>query len=150
MHGGKNWVAIAALVPGRTKNQCRQRWQDVLNPSIAIEAGSRGKWKAVEDSKLRDAVQMHGGKDWNAIATLVPGRTKSQCKNRWHNSWIPTSIERLDGKVAGKQMKTASRRMQYKRTVARIGLQLSRWFRVERKNTVGTDGVITWILASTG
>jgi uncharacterized protein (DUF2237 family) len=88
-HGGKNWVAIAALVPGRTKNQCNTRWQDVLNPSIAVEAGSTGKWRAVEDSKLRDAVQMHGGKNRVAIATLVPGRTKSQYKNRWHHFLDP-------------------------------------------------------------
>jgi hypothetical protein len=38
--------------------------------------------------------------------------------------------------------------MQYKRTVTRIGSQYPRWFRVERENSVVTDGRMPWILAS--
>jgi hypothetical protein len=34
---------------------------------------------------LKYAVEMHGGKDWVAIAALVPYRSKSQCHKRWHN-----------------------------------------------------------------
>jgi hypothetical protein len=83
-HGSKNWGAIAALVPGRTKRQCSCRWHDVLDHSIDRANGRTGKWTAAEDSKLKDAVQEHGGKDWDAISVLVPGRTKLQCRNRWH------------------------------------------------------------------
>jgi hypothetical protein len=36
----------------------------------------KGKWAADEDSKLKDAVQTHGGKNWKTIAALVLGRTK--------------------------------------------------------------------------
>jgi hypothetical protein len=39
--------------------------------------------------------------------------------------------------------------MQYKRTVARIGLQLLRWFLVDQKYSVATDGMMPWILATT-
>jgi hypothetical protein len=60
-HGGKNWAAIAALIPGRTRKQCRNRWHSALDPSISLAAGRGGKWTAVEDSKLKDAVQTHGG-----------------------------------------------------------------------------------------
>jgi hypothetical protein len=42
-----------------------------------------GKWSEEEDIKLKDAVQTHGGKDWVAIAKLVPRRTKKQCWSRW-------------------------------------------------------------------
>jgi hypothetical protein len=39
-----------------------------------------GKWGEDEDLKLKDAVQMHGGKDWAAIAAaLASDRTRSQC-----------------------------------------------------------------------
>jgi hypothetical protein len=86
MYGGKDWAAIAALVPGRTRSQCWSRWKDVLDPNA--ESGHTGKWTAVEDSKLKDAVQMHGGKDWAAIASLVPGRAQIQCRSRWHNFLI--------------------------------------------------------------
>jgi hypothetical protein len=37
-----DWVAISALVPGRTRGQCLSRWQDVLDPTIALTAGPEG------------------------------------------------------------------------------------------------------------
>jgi myb proto-oncogene protein len=82
-HGDKNWVTISALVPGRTKKQCSDRWRDTLNPSIGRANGREGKWTPVEDSKLNDAVQTHDCKNWAAIAALVPGRTRTQCRSRW-------------------------------------------------------------------
>jgi hypothetical protein len=105
-HGGKNWAAISALVPGRTEKQCYSRWQNTLNPSIALTPALTGKWAEDENIKLKDAVQTHGGKDWAAIAALVPGRTKMQCSNRWKDVWIPTLSERQDVRVAGHQKKT--------------------------------------------
>jgi hypothetical protein len=83
-HGGKNWDAIAALVPGRVNSQCFNRWHDVLDPSINPTTGRTGKWSLDEDLKLKDVVQTHGSKKWGAIAALIPGRTKSQCQIRWH------------------------------------------------------------------
>jgi hypothetical protein len=81
-HGGKDWPAIAALVPGRTKAQCRNRWS-TLDPSIDRRNGRNGKWAEDEDINLKNAVQTHGRKDWAAIASLVPGKTKFQCSNRY-------------------------------------------------------------------
>jgi hypothetical protein len=97
-HGDKNWAAIAALVPGRTKQQCRSRWIDVLDPIIGRANGRTGKWAEDEDSKLKDAVQTHGGKDWAAIAAMVPGRTKIQCRNRWYDALDPI-IGRANGRT---------------------------------------------------
>jgi hypothetical protein len=85
-----NWPKISALVPGRTNIQCRGRWNSALDPNIDLANGRKGSWTAVEDSKLKDAVQGHGGKDWAAISVLVPGRTRSQCKSRWYNALIPS------------------------------------------------------------
>jgi hypothetical protein len=100
MLGGKNWGAIAALVPGRTKIQCRKRWNDALDPDIGLVSGRKGSWTADEISKLKDAVQRHGRKDWVAIATLVPGRTKRQCRDRWLDLLDPSSdqVTRRTGK----------------------------------------------------
>jgi hypothetical protein len=83
-YGGKNWGAIAVLVPGRTNIQCRDRWHHVLDANIDQANRRTGKWTEDEDSKLKDSVQTHGGKDWVAISALVPGRTKLQCRKRWH------------------------------------------------------------------
>jgi hypothetical protein len=98
IHGGKDWAAIAALVPGRTNSQCYNRWRDALDPSIALTAGSVGTWTEDEDHKLKYSVNMHGGKDWAAIAAMVPGRTNNQCKNRWHCVLNP-NIDRANGRT---------------------------------------------------
>jgi myb proto-oncogene protein len=76
-HGGEDWVAIALLVPGRTKMQCYSRWHIVLDSidrsAIDQMTGRKGHWTADENKKLRDAVPTHGTKDWVTIAALVPG-----------------------------------------------------------------------------
>jgi Myb-like DNA-binding protein BAS1 len=82
---GNDWVAVAAIVTGRSNHQCSQRWTHVLDPSIGKKAG---KWKPEEDGKLAEAVKKHGN-DWVAVAALVPGRTSDQCLKRWTNSLDP-------------------------------------------------------------
>jgi hypothetical protein len=61
----------------------------------AITTASRsGRWTTDEDNKLKDAVQMHGGKDWAAIAALIPCRTLLQCTKRWHYLMKRFRVER--------------------------------------------------------
>jgi hypothetical protein len=104
--GDNDWGIIAALVPGRTKRQCNNRWHDALNPSITLTAGRKGKWEEDEDSKLKDAVQTHGNKDWAAISALVPGRTKRQCLSRWYHGLNPSVGRTCVVMVNEHQMKT--------------------------------------------
>jgi hypothetical protein len=97
-HGGKDWAAIAAQVQGRNKNACRHRWHDALDPSIDRTPGCSGKWTTGEDTKLKDAVRVHGGKNWEKIATFVPSRTKKQCSKRWYDTFasiIDTAAARV-------------------------------------------------------
>jgi hypothetical protein len=77
-----DWVAVAALVPGRSQKQCCNRWQNV-DPNIDRANKRKGKWTEDEIINLKDAVGTYGGKNWAAIAALVPGRTKNQCCSRW-------------------------------------------------------------------
>jgi myb proto-oncogene protein len=88
-HGGRNWVAITAQIPGRTRSQCHSRWYNCLDPSIDRANARTGKWTSDEDTKLKDAVRSHGGKNWVLIAAIVPGRTKNQCCGRWKNALAP-------------------------------------------------------------
>jgi hypothetical protein len=82
--GARSTRQIGMLLPrGRTTVPCLHRWKDVLDPNIDQTTGRTGKWTAVEDSKLKDAVQTHGDKDWDAIAALFPDRSRNQCRNRW-------------------------------------------------------------------
>jgi hypothetical protein len=93
-----NWDTIAALIPGRTGTQCREKWNHVLDHNIVRATGCKGRWTADEDKKLKETVQTHGGKDWAAVAALVPSRTKSQCQNRWYRVLDP-SITLTNGRT---------------------------------------------------
>jgi hypothetical protein len=62
---------------------------DALDPRIERASGRKGKWTAVEDSMLKDAVRTHGGKNWDAITALVPGRTNKQFNSRWRDTLDP-------------------------------------------------------------
>jgi hypothetical protein len=83
------WKQIAALIPGRTKKQCWNRWQYALDPSVVRMTERTGKWSAEEDDRLVAAAEKYKGKNWDSIAALVPSRTKRQCMDRWHKckSW---------------------------------------------------------------
>jgi hypothetical protein len=88
-----DWAAIAALVPGRTKHQCAKIWQYILDSKSDETTPPVGKWTKEDDSTLKDAVVKHNGKNWAAISELVPGRTKIQCNNRWHDALHSESDE---------------------------------------------------------
>jgi myb proto-oncogene protein len=90
---GTDWVAVAALFPGRTNKMCRNRWTYTLDPAIGK---STGKWTPEEDAKLTEAVKKYGT-DWVKVATLVHGRSNHQCRHRWTYTLDPTI-----GKSAGK------------------------------------------------
>jgi hypothetical protein len=81
---GKDWVALAALIPGRTNFQCVRRWFKSLEPDV-----NRGKWSPEEDAKLTRAVKIFCN-GWVEVATLVPGRTNVQCNQRWASYMEPT------------------------------------------------------------
>jgi hypothetical protein len=74
---GNAWVAVAAIVPGRSVGQCRYRWVECLDPTI-----NTGHWTPEEDEKLTDAVTQLG-KDWVQVAAMVPGRSNQLCRKRW-------------------------------------------------------------------
>jgi hypothetical protein len=109
MHGGKGWAAtIAALVPGRTKKQCQNRWHNVLDPNIDRANECTARWTSVEDSKLKNAVQTHSCKNWGAIASLVSGRGRNQCYFRWHRVLDPNIDRANECRLHGQKTKTSS------------------------------------------
>jgi hypothetical protein len=144
-----NWAAIATLVPSRTSSQCRLRWKDALDPTIDRVSGRAGKWTSVEDTKLKDAVQTHGGKNWETIAALVPGRTKSQCNSRWHGA-LDTNIDPTTAR-AGKWSDDEDKKL--KGAVLTHGGK--NWDKIAAmvpgrgEISVGVDGVMPWSRTST-
>lgn len=74
--GAKEWSKIADYlnqVTGALRNgkQCRERWNNTLNPVI-----KKGKWTAQEDLVLLDKQQEIGNK-WSEIAHYLNGRTEN-------------------------------------------------------------------------
>lgn len=70
-YGATSWAEVAEVIQGRTNDQCRDRWQDNLNPTLA-----KGKWTAEEDQLLWDAVASLGVSNWKLVSEqMANGRT---------------------------------------------------------------------------
>ncbi|KAH7621518.1 hypothetical protein Ndes2526B_g03858 [Nannochloris sp. 'desiccata'] len=81
---GNKWAEVARQIPGKTGQQCAQRWRHRVNPDIRRE-----KWGAEEDANLAALVQRHGN-SWAIIARSMPGRTDQQCMGRWKRHLDPS------------------------------------------------------------
>jgi len=81
-YGIDNWAMISLFVGNsRTRSQCAQRWNRVLDPRISKE-----QWSKEEDIKLINLVSLHGEKGWTQIAAGMGNRSDVQC--RYHFSQI--------------------------------------------------------------
>jgi hypothetical protein len=50
----------------------------------------RGIWQSEEDERLRKAVNDYGLNNWESVASVVHGRTATQCRERWTFRLCPT------------------------------------------------------------
>lgn len=83
--GLNNWIDIAVLLgTNRTPFQCLARYQRSLNASIL-----KREWTKEEDDQLRDAVETLGESNWQLVASVMEGRTGTQCSNRWLKTLHP-------------------------------------------------------------
>jgi myb proto-oncogene protein len=76
-NGPRRWGQLVAQLQNRTPKQCRERWNNQLNPRINESA-----WSPDEDEILTGKHAMLGN-HWVQIARYLPGRTDMQVKNRW-------------------------------------------------------------------
>ncbi|CAE6426955.1 unnamed protein product [Rhizoctonia solani] len=73
---GRMWTKVQEYVQGRTDAQCRERWSNMLDPSLKT-----GPWEEEEDKILFDAASQK--LPWSKISALLPGRTDSRCAKRY-------------------------------------------------------------------
>jgi hypothetical protein len=128
---------------------------NVLDPSIVRRNRRTGNWTPDEDTKLKDAVQTHGGKDWVAMSVLVPGRTKVQCYNRRNDAFVDPNIVRWNGRTNNwtpdedTKLKDAVQTHDDKNWVAMSALVPGRT-KVQCYNR-WNDGMMSWVIpTSTG
>lgn len=62
-----SWIDVAGVLPGRTNDQCRERWAE-----IGTNEGGKGPWSGAEDQRLLDAVK-ELGKKWKMVSGKIGG-----------------------------------------------------------------------------
>lgn len=77
IYGFKKWSKIANHLPGRTDIQCRERWCNILDPSL-----EEVEWTKEEDIKLLNLNNSLGNR-WSLIAKEYGNRTDNTCWRRW-------------------------------------------------------------------
>jgi hypothetical protein len=75
--GPGDWPKIAELVGSRNARQCRERWKNYLDPQISTSS----PWTMSDEALLRQKYAELGGK-WNYLASLFPGRSTNNVKNK--------------------------------------------------------------------
>ncbi|KAK8887048.1 hypothetical protein M9Y10_038084 [Tritrichomonas musculus] len=91
--GTGDWHIIASRVPGRNARQCRERWNNYVNPAL-ISA----PWTAEEDCFLMEKYQELGPR-WRTIASYFASRSTNSIKNRF------TILQRRQKKKNSKKSK---------------------------------------------
>lgn len=80
LHGTTNWQAVASFVGNdRTRAQCSQRWNRVLNPEI-----SKANWSKEEEELLLKSVNQFGNKAWTRVAQQFGNRSDVQCRFKYN------------------------------------------------------------------
>jgi hypothetical protein len=79
-HNGKKWNEfVQHCLPNRSPKQCRERWTDVLNPTL-----KRGPFSALEKNLLKKSVEALGQGQWTKISEqYLPQRAPRRLANEW-------------------------------------------------------------------
>ncbi|KAL8562420.1 hypothetical protein ACOMHN_066134 [Nucella lapillus] len=110
--GTHNWGRVKELVPGRTREQCRERYCNSLDPNISGKA-----WTYEEDKMLLKLVAQHGKGNWVKCCKGLPGRTDNQILQRYRRledwrrktEWFKKQSENDRELLQGNNLPTAQR-----------------------------------------
>ncbi|RPD61851.1 hypothetical protein L227DRAFT_523408, partial [Lentinus tigrinus ALCF2SS1-6] len=116
---GKTWVDVCQYVAGRNSEQCRDRYQEYLNPTL-----TRGKWTPEQDAALLRAVEQAGEGKWKEVSKLLNnGRTDNMCRTRYNiivkrtaQGMTPEPEDHADSRESS-QAPSTSKRLPPRRTV---------------------------------
>ena len=78
-NGPKNWNFCSNFISGRDAKQCREHWNNYLNPKII-----KGNWTAEEDFLLMYFYYKFKG-SWKILINAFNGRTENSIKNRFYS-----------------------------------------------------------------
>ena len=72
-----DWSYISSQIPNRNPRQCRERWQNYLNPKLKNKT-----WTEEEDRLIIERYH-EMGPHWNAIGRTFDGRSGNAVRNRY-------------------------------------------------------------------
>ncbi|XP_064458669.1 snRNA-activating protein complex subunit 4-like isoform X1 [Ornithodoros turicata] len=75
---GRRWTRVKDFLPGRTANQCRERYVNSFSGNYVF-----GHWSAEEDAKLIDLVEKYGPGKWALISSEMPWRNDNMVLMRY-------------------------------------------------------------------
>jgi len=79
-YGTKSWIQIANNLPGRRSKQCRERWTNVIDPSLNYTPWTE------EEEQILIQLQQESGNRWAAFEEKLPGRSANSIKNYWYSA----------------------------------------------------------------
>jgi len=86
-----NWTIVSEQLATRSPKQCRERYVNHLDPSL-----KKTPFDKIEDIQLLE-LQSKYGNSWTLIATMMPGRSENQVKNRWNSASYRRGAKDLRG-----------------------------------------------------
>lgn len=75
--GAKDWIKVSQLMETRNPRQCRERWNNYINPCLRTDP-----WTPEEDILLNQKFLEYGPK-WNKISKFFKNRSDNNIRNRW-------------------------------------------------------------------
>lgn len=87
VYGCKNWNQVASMMVTRNPRQCRERWNNYLNPNLRHD-----QWSPEEDMLLMQKYKELGTK-WRKISLFFHNRSDNALRNRLQ------LLERRFGKI---------------------------------------------------
>ena len=75
--GPTKWTLCSEIIPGRSGKQCREHWNNSLNPDV-----KKGVWSSEEDYLIMIFYKKYDG-SWKKIIPIFKNRTENSIKNRF-------------------------------------------------------------------
>ena len=91
-NGPKNWEACGRFIQGRKGKQCREHWNNFLNPEL-----KKGNWGPEEDFLIMFFYEKCKG-SWKKIIPLFDGRIENSIKNRFNSELRKHATKNMEAK----------------------------------------------------
>ena len=92
INGPKNWEDCGRFIKGRKGKQCREHWNNCLNPEL-----KKGNWGPEEDFLIMFFYEKCNG-SWKKIIPLFNGRIENSIKNRFYSQLRKYATKNMSAK----------------------------------------------------